>query len=131
MSDSGPPLSKMMVETLIKGLEEAKNSIQNLQAQEHSNELQLVGMKAQLTNIGEDLSDIKKLMRGNNGKDSFVDRLKELETEQKSMRKFIEEYKTEKKEKIRGTWQLKGVWIASSLGLLGGIGAALISLFAN
>lgn len=131
MSDSSPPLSKMMVETLIKGLQEAKNSIQSLQDQEHANELQLVEMKGQLTNISEVVTDIKKLVRGNNGKDSMTDRISKLEGEQKSINQFVIDYKAAKKEKIQGKWQLLGIWVASTLGMLGGIGAAIISLLGN
>lgn len=131
MSDSSPPLSKMMVETLIKGLQEAKNSIQSLQDQEHANELQLVEMKGQLTNISEVVTDIKKLVRGNNGKDSMTDRISKLEGEQKSINQFVIDYKAAKKEKIQGKWQLRGIWVASTLGMLGGIGAAIISLLGN
>lgn len=126
MPDSGPPLSRMMVETLIKGLEEAKNSVQNLQAQEHTLALQIVEMKGQLTNISEDVSDIKKLVQG-----SIVEKVRTLESDQKVINQFVEDYKDRKKENVQGKWQLRGVWIASTLGLIGGIGAAVISLFGN
>ena len=131
MPDSGPPLSRMMVETLIKGLEEAKNSVQNLQSQEHTLALQIVELKGQLTNISEDVGYIKKLVQGTNGRDSIVDKIRNLEGDQKVTNQFMEDYKARKKENIQGTWQLRGVWIASSLGLVGGIAAAIISLLGN
>ena len=118
MPESTPPMAKIMVQTLIKGLEEAKTSLQNLQAQVHANEITSVGVKNQLDNISEDVSEIVDLIRGNNGKKSIVDRINTLENDQKVILDYINNQKEQKKEDGKSAAQIKVAIIASSAGII-------------
>ena len=53
MAESTPPMNKIVVQTLIKGLEEAKNSMQTMQTRIHSMEITLTQLKCETKNISD------------------------------------------------------------------------------
>lgn len=123
--DSNPPMAKIMVQTLIKGLEEAKTSLQNLQAQVHANEITSVGVKTQLENISEDVNEIVDLIRGNNGKDSIVERVTKLENDISRLKEYVNSQKEKSKESNKSTAQVKVAIITSSAGIITAISSIL------
>ena len=130
MSDSSSPsaLNKVIVETLIRGLEQAQRGINDLQSQVHANEITMVGVKTQLETMNREVSELIKLLRNNNGNNSIQDRLKDVETKQEAMASFIASHRAEKEENIKGSWQLKIAIAAGSLSLLGTIGTIIVTL---
>ena len=130
MSDSNSPMAinKVIVETLIRGLEQAQRGISDLQSQVHANEITMVGVKTQLETMSSEVSELIKLLRNGNGSNSIQDRLKDVETKQEAMNSFIESHKAERQENVKGSWQLKIAVAAGSLSLLGTIGTIIVTL---
>ncbi len=126
---SAEPMNKILVQTLIKGLEEAKNSMQNMQQQIHSMDITLTNLKSKSDNIGTDVSYLVKTIRDGNGKDPLLDRVNKLEAKAQSFDNHIENDKKTNIENVKGSWQLKIALVAGSLGMIGGIANTIMTLF--
>ena len=129
MSETTPPMSKIVIQTIIKGLEESKESIQNLQAQVHSIEIAVTQMKTEGKISQETLQQLVKLIRDGNGKASLIDRINSLENQTTDIKRYIDDTKAAKSENVKGGWQLKIAIITGVLGMLGGLITTIIKLF--
>jgi chromosome segregation ATPase len=145
MNDSSPPMSKIFVQTLIRGLEEAKDSMNSMQKQIHRIDVSLTELKTQSKNTGAEVSQLVKIIRDGNGKASIIERVGNIENQIENkiknldigqiqskiseLDKYINDSEAKKIEKIKGGWQVKVALITGSLGMIGGIATAVITLF--
>jgi len=129
MPESTPPMNKIVVQTLIKGLEEAKNSMQNMQKQIHSMEITLTELKSQNDNMSDDVHQMVKIIRDGNGKEPLIDRVTKLENKAEGFSKHIEEGKQAKVEDVKGSWLVKVAILTGSIGMIGGIVNTILTLF--
>lgn len=127
MSDSGPHISKIVVSTMIRGLEEAKTSMQNMQKEIHTMELSISEIKGVLKSSTADVNALLKIIRDGNGKEPLIDRVAKIENNISSINEFISEQKEVTKEKTKGLWQVKVALATGILGLIGTIVTSILS----
>lgn len=126
MSESD--ITRLMIQNLIKGLEEAKNSLQSLQSQVHANELNSVEVGTQLKNISKEVIEMIDLMRGNNGKQSILERVSKLENDHARVAEYLNTQKEIKEDREKGSLQLKIAIVTSSAGIITAIGTVLYNI---
>jgi hypothetical protein len=126
MSESD--ITRLMIQNLIKGLEEAKNSLQSLQSQVHANELNSVEVGTQLKNISKEVVEMIDLMRGNNGKQSILERVSKLENDHARVAEYLNNQKEIKEDREKGSLQLKIAIVTSSAGIITAIGTVLYNI---
>lgn len=127
-NSSEPPMRELVFRTLIKGLEEAKNSIQNLQSQVNSNNISLTNIDGQLKTLNGNMEVIMKIVRGDGTNESLTDRVKSTEIDIKSIKGDLESRKKESSENTQGKWQLKIALITSTFSTIAAIATALLTL---
>jgi chromosome segregation ATPase len=120
-------MRELVVRTLIKGLEEAKNSIQNLQTQVNSNNINLANIDGQLKTLNSNMEVIMKIVRGDGTNESLTDRVKSNEIDIRSIKEDLDSRKKESSENVQGKWQLKVALITSSFSALAAISVALLT----
>jgi chromosome segregation ATPase len=112
---------------VIAGLEEAKTGLSNLQAQVHSQELNILEIKTKLSPISEELNKLLKLIRGDGDTDSAIaSRVIKIENRISSLEDKLELQDRESQENIKGKWQLKAALIAGVFSII----TSIISLTA-
>lgn len=122
MADSTSPMNKFFVDTIIKGLEESKRGIDNIQKSIHANDLKIVEMDGKLKKlpeIEESVKEIKKIVKDGNGTKSIVERLSIIETQVADINKYVESNKTAKTEDVKAKQQFRISLLTSGLALLG------------
>jgi hypothetical protein len=96
-------MDNIVVQTIIKGLEESKKSIESMQGKVYSIELKLAVMELQQEGILSNVTQLLKIIRDGNGQEPIIDRVSDLENSQKNVQEFIklynENYKEEKQKK--------------------------------
>ena len=131
MPESNPPMSKIVVQTIIKGLEEAKNATEGIRNKVHSIEITINTIDGKFANMEDDVKQLLKVIRDGNGERPLLNRVTDVENEQKSIKEFIKEQKEKKNEEIKGHWQARVAIITGSLGFIAAITTALIGIFAG
>jgi prophage DNA circulation protein len=131
MTESNPPMSKIVVQTIIKGLEESKKATEGVQGKVHSIEITVNTIDGKVETMEESVKQLLKIIRDGNGQKPLLTRVTEVENNQKAFQGFIEEQKNIKKAETAGKWQMRVAIISSSFAMLATLGAAYIALFAN
>lgn len=128
-AESTPPMSKIVVQTLIRGLEESKNTMQTMQTRIHSMEITLTELKSHSENISEDVSQMVKIIRDGNGKEPLIERVQKLETKADAFDKHLDEKRVTQMEHSKGSWQLKVAIATGTLGMISGVVTTILNLF--
>ena len=128
MSESTPPMSKIVIQTMIKGLEESKKSIEGIRGNVHNIDVSMSTISTKTDTMEGNVQQLLKLVRDGNGQKSLISRVTDIENEQKSIQSFIDEQKNSKKTETAGKWQLKVAVVMGSLALIGTIASAIIEL---
>lgn len=131
MNDSNPPMSKIVVQTIIKGLEESKKATEGVQGKVHSIEITVNTIDGKVETMEENVKQLLKIIRDGNGQKPLLTRVTEVENNQKAFQGFIEDQKNTKKAETAGKWQMRVAIISSSFAMLATLGAAYIALFSN
>jgi len=96
-------MDSIIVQTIIKGLEESKKSIESMQAKVQDIDVRLSVMETQQKTISSDVHQLLEIIRDGNGQEPIINRVLDLENSQKNVKEFIklynENYKEEKKQK--------------------------------
>ena len=132
MADSTSPMNKFFVETIIKGLEESKRGIDNIQKSIHANDLKIVEIDGKLKKVGEmedSVKEIKKIVKDGNGTKSVLARLDSIETQIGDINKYIEANKTAKSEDIKSRQQFRISLLTSGIALFGVILSQVLQFF--
>jgi uncharacterized protein YoxC len=94
-------MDNIVVQTIIKGLEESKKSIESMQTKVQAIELRLVVMETEQKNISNDVHQLLKIIRDGNGQEPIIDRVSDLENSQKNVQEFIKMYNDNCKEESK------------------------------
>ena len=127
--DSLPPMNKLVLETIIDGLESSKQALTETQKQVNSMDKALTLFGSRQEGMQKNVEQLLKIIRDGNGKASLMDRVSNLETCQKINDTFITEQKTAKKEKTQESWKLWIAMITGSFGLIGVVITAVAKIF--
>ena len=123
------PLNKVFTDTVIRGLEEANTSIKNLQTKSHANDVTLASVNAELASIRRDVNELVTIIRGNNAKETLVNRVMTLENDQKSIQQYIDGHKKTVIEHSQSKWQFKTAVATAVIAFIGTIVSLLVNLF--
>lgn len=113
--------NKLMLDTIIRGLEQANQSMKELQQKVHANDLTLTQLEGDVFSIKKDVNELVTIIRGNNSKDTIVNRVAALEHEQKTMLDFMEEAKNIKKEEVTEKWKFKALIATGIISTVGSL----------
>jgi hypothetical protein len=131
MPELNPSMSKIIVQTIINGLEEAKSATENVQNKVHSIEIIVNTIDGKVANMEENVKQLLRIIRDGNGQKPLLTKFNDIENEQRFIQEFIKEQKENKKEEIKGKWQARVALVTGSLGFIAAITTAIIGLFAN
>lgn len=123
------PLNKVFTDTVIRGLEEANTSIKNLQAKSHANDVTLASVNAELASIRRDVNELVTIIRGNNAKETLVNRVMTLENQQKLAQDYIDGQKKIVVEHGQSKWQFKTAVATAAIAFIGTVVSLLVNLF--
>jgi hypothetical protein len=126
---SDPPMSKIVLENIIDGLESSREAINETQKQVNSMDKTLALVKQSQDEMNKTMEQLLKIIRDGNGKASLMDRVNCLENTQKLTENFISDQKAVKTVKTQGTWQLRIALLTGSLSLVGVLITAVAKIF--
>lgn len=112
---------KVIVDTMVRGLEESRKGIAAVQEQIQMVQLEQAKKTAELENLNRNMNELLRIVRDGNGKPSLVQRIIELESHKKVVEEHIGEDKSSKTENKRVGWQIKVAMFSGLIGILGGL----------
>lgn len=129
MNNSTAPMNKIIVQTIVKSLEEIKNDNDIIRGKIHGMEIKLTSINGKQENLSEDVNQLLKIIRDGNGQEPLLNRVNKIENSQKNIENFFSEQKSEKKQSAQGAWQAKTALITGTLSLVGVIITGIITLY--
>jgi len=121
--DSFPPAGssftiKFVLDQVVKSLEDIKTITHNLQIQQQSCNIDISNVKLDISNLHEKTSDIDKIIKEGNGKESILTRLALIEKSLEELKDKLSKTDAEKKEITHGKWQVIVALITGSISLI-------------
>lgn len=114
---------KMFIQQLISALEDTKNMVRPMQAQIHSIDVALAGLKAQVNILAVNVDSLIKIIRDGNGDKPLIQKLQIMESELKDINKYIDEIQATKKslslEDKKGKYALAAALISAIVAISG------------
>jgi hypothetical protein len=118
-------LSPKLIDTIIRGLDEARSSNQSLQKQVQALELSVSELKGDMRGVCKDVNQLVMIIRDGNGKEPLVTRMVKVEDKASEFDKYVLDNQIAKTENVKGKWALKIAVIGGIFGALTPIGLAL------
>jgi geranylgeranyl pyrophosphate synthase len=84
-------MDSIIVQTIIKGLEESKKSIESMQAKVQDIDVRLSVMETQQKTISSDVHQLLEIIRDGNGQEPIINRVLDLENSQKNSLKMAQQ----------------------------------------
>jgi hypothetical protein len=119
-------LSPKLIDTIIRGLDEARSSNQSLQKQVQALELSVSELKGDMRGVCKDVNQLVMIIRDGNGKEPLVTRMVKVEDKAAEFDKYVMDNQVAKSENIKGKWALKIAVIGGLFGTLGSIVLAIL-----
>lgn len=129
-----------VLDTVIRGLEEARNVSQSLQAEIHSNVVTVTSIRKEVDGLSQDTSWLIRNVRDEGGDRSVMARLLILENDTKSFNQWLAEQKKKEESKTghleslanedhKGKWQLRIALATGCLGFIATIITAILGFY--
>lgn len=106
------PPDKQLVDMLIKGLEESRQSNKCVQDQVSVLNIAVAEMKGDVQKLNKDVSQLLTIIRDGNGKEPLVTRMTKMEDKMVEMDKFKDTIKVANQENIKGKWVFRAALVA-------------------